>query len=104
MRKKIVKPSGAEIGAYLDAGDAICNKCGALMDREPDPQGGCDVLTCPSCGWRIDDMDYAYDGFKDAECASLTLAAYDGDVPPAGCLACGGPYPDCKTSCKLFDD
>lgn len=23
---------------------------------------------------------------------------------PIGCSACGGPYPDCKTSCKLFDD
>lgn len=27
-----------------------------------------------------------------------------GDIPPAGCRACGGPYPYCKTSCKLFDD
>jgi len=23
---------------------------------------------------------------------------------PVGCLACGGPYPDCKSSCKLFDE
>jgi hypothetical protein len=23
---------------------------------------------------------------------------------PKGCQACGGPYPDCKTSCVLFDD
>lgn len=22
----------------------------------------------------------------------------------AGCRACGGPYPNCKLSCKLFDD
>lgn len=27
----------------------------------------------------------------------------DGDIP-AGCAACGGPYPSCKTSCNLFDD
>lgn len=26
------------------------------------------------------------------------------DNIPEGCLACGGPYPSCKTSCPLFDD
>ena len=26
------------------------------------------------------------------------------DMPPAGCKACGGPYPYCKASCKMFDD
>lgn len=24
-------------------------------------------------------------------------------IPP-GCLACGGPYPDCKDSCPAFDN
>jgi 20S proteasome alpha/beta subunit len=23
---------------------------------------------------------------------------------PSGCIACGGPYPYCKTSCPIFDD
>lgn len=23
---------------------------------------------------------------------------------PEGCRACGGDYPNCKDSCKLFDD
>lgn len=27
-----------------------------------------------------------------------------GDMPPAGCRACGGPYPHCKASCKMYDD
>lgn len=26
------------------------------------------------------------------------------DMPPAGCRACGGPYPYCKPSCRMFDD
>ena len=26
------------------------------------------------------------------------------DKIPYGCIACGGPYPSCKTSCNLFDD
>ena len=66
------------------------------MDREEDPAGGCDILVCPSCGWQIDEMEYEY---EDDE-----LHYLDEDVPPAGCRACGGPYPQCKSSCKLFDD
>ena len=26
------------------------------------------------------------------------------DDMPECCIACGGPYPDCMTSCKIFDD
>lgn len=26
------------------------------------------------------------------------------DDMPEGCKACGGPYPDCTSSCKMFDD
>lgn len=67
MSQKIIRPEGMELVEYLNDGYAICNKCGAVMDRREDPNGG-------------------------------------GDIPPAGCRACGGPYPHCKTSCKLFDD
>ena len=28
----------------------------------------------------------------------------DDDDIPEGCAVCGGPYPDCMTSCNLFDD
>ena len=56
--KKIIKPAGSELMDYLNRGYAICNKCGAVMDRRRDPQGGC--------------------------------------------RACGGPYPYCKASCKMF--
>lgn len=27
----------------------------------------------------------------------------DPDYIPPGCRACGGPYPNCKASCPLFD-
>ena len=29
---------------------------------------------------------------------------YDDGLPPVGCRACGGPYPDCKDSCPIFDN
>lgn len=41
---------------------------------------------------------------KSLEWVDEILNAYDGDVPPAGCRACGGPYPSCTTSCSMFDD
>ena len=100
---KIIFPDGMEIFDYLNSGRAICNECGALMELLPDPEGGCEgTYKCPSCGWTIDEYDYEYGG--NAGYTEETLAMFDDDVPPEGCLACGGPYPYCKSSCKLFDD
>lgn len=77
-RNKVIIPEGAELMDYLNRGFAICNRCGAVMDRKEDPRGGCDIYACPSCGWEIDEMEYEYES--------------------------GGPYPHCKASCKMFDD
>lgn len=54
---QIIKPEGIELMEYLNEGYAICNKCGAVMDRREHPRGGNDIYTCPSCGWNIDVMD-----------------------------------------------
>lgn len=94
--KGIIKPAGSELMDYLNRGFAICNKCGAVMDRVKDPRGGCDIYSCPSCGWEIDEMEYEYE-------EDDPLASAEEEIP-AYCEACGGPYPDCRASCKLFDD
>ena len=52
---------------------------------------GVDMYECEDCGYQEEGMfieDYAEDP----------------DAIPPGCAACGGPYPQCKTSCKIFDD
>ena len=69
-----------------------CKECGELMMLKDG-----DVLVCPSCGYSIDRDDYEADDYSEY---------FDEDESeiPAGCMACGGPYPQCKTSCKLFDD
>lgn len=54
--RKVIKPAGSELMDYLNKGYAICNKCGAVMDRKEDPEGGCDIYACPSCGWEIEEM------------------------------------------------
>ncbi len=96
MSQKIIKPEGMELMEYLNNGYAICNECGAVMDLKEDPKSGCDIYTCPSCGGVIEESEYEYDYDEEED--------YDDDTPPVGCRACGGPYPYCKTSCKLFDD
>ena len=60
-RNKVIIPEGAELMDYLNRGFAICNRCGAVMDRKEDPRGGCDIYACPSCGWEIDEMEYEYE-------------------------------------------
>lgn len=72
----------------------ICNKCRKRMVFEDDERS---ILVCLSCGESITLDEYLgwdrYDVISEPECNI-----------PEGCLACGGPYPECTTSCKLFDD
>lgn len=106
--KKVIIPEGAELMDYLNRGFAICNRCGAVMDRRTDPKGGCDIYVCPSCGWEIDEMEYEYESGDPMELVQDERGddylIFRDDMPPAGCRACGGPYPYCKASCKMFDD
>lgn len=87
MSHKIIKPEGIELIEYLNNGYAICNRCGAVMRQTEDPK-----------------EDYEYESDEEVEWTEEMLDMEQGDIPPAGCRACGGPYPYCKTSCKLFDD
>lgn len=36
--RKVIKPAGSELMDYLNKGYAICNKCGAVMDRKKIPK------------------------------------------------------------------
>lgn len=58
---RVIIPSGMELIELINSGVPICNNCGAIMDREEDPNGGCDILVCPGCNDTIDEMDYEYD-------------------------------------------
>ena len=62
---KIIIPEGMELLEALNNGEYICNNCGAIMDRKEDPEGGCDILVCPNCGEKIDEMDYEYEYDED---------------------------------------
>lgn len=87
----IIKPEGSELLTYIRNGYFICSECDTLMDLDGDE------LVCPSCGYSVyrEDYNYDYEEYFDNN---------DDINPPTGCAACGGPYPSCKTSCKMFDD
>lgn len=104
MSKKIIIPEGMELIRYLNEGYPICNKCGTIMDREDKPDERSAVYICPSCEWTVDVLEYEYEDDEEKEWTPEMLNMYGGNVPPAGCRACGGPYPYCETSCGMFDD
>ena len=68
---------------------------------------------CPKCGNRlilsetadyhcnICDEDFNWDDVIHEE--YTPKKEYKGRVP-SGCAACGGPYPDCRKSCDLYDE
>ena len=87
-RNKVIIPEGAELMDYLNRGFAICNRCGAVMDRKEDPRGGCDIYACPSCGWEIDEMEYEYESGDPMELVQDERGdgylVFRDDMPPAG--------------------
>lgn len=99
MSKNIYRPEGEELIRYLSEGYAICNKCGAVMNLNEQYN-----YICPGCGWEADGAEYEYDYGEELEWSPNMLDVFGEDIPPACCLACGGPYPDCMLSCKIFDE
>lgn len=98
---RIIKPEGEELIRYLNAGYAICNVCGAVMCLSADEEN----YICPSCNGTANRAEYEYDyGDEELEWSPNMLDMFRDDIPCGYCLICGGPYPNCKTSCKLFDD
>lgn len=75
----------------------VCPVCGSTMNITDEETL---VVECPCCG-SIGSADF--DGDED----SVDIWGRDtssSDDMPEYCNICGGPYPNCKTSCKLFDD
>jgi len=60
----------------------ICDTCGAMLYEKDDPVALASGETaCQPCWNAMDHNDI-----------------------PEGCRACGGPFPQCTTSCKVFND
>lgn len=79
-----------------------------LNSYEDTPDFG-SVPDCPECGGEMG-YNYVKNECKCKDCGAvfdsdeLDWDDENEDGIPYGCRACGGPYPDCMTSCKIFDD
>lgn len=71
----------------------------------PDHMGYCP--DCPICGETLR-YSYSKSEFKCFNCDSTfdddEFDNEDALEIPWGCKTCGGPYPSCTSSCKLFDE
>ena len=80
----------------------ICFMCGHKMIPQPTGE-----LECPNCDNSLYPWEYD-EALSDWEQKVLVELGYfeddSYDSIPEGCAACGGPWPDCETSCKMFDD
>jgi len=66
-----------------------------------------ETLICMDCNEDIDICEYGLTAEEiDEKRCSHDRYIWDDDLSdiPEGCAACGGPYPDCMSSCALFDD
>ena len=69
----------------------LCKSCGGIMTCEDKT-----FLICQSCLTSVEIEDY------DTEWEELFTPPKE--EKPEYCDICGGPYPNCMTSCKLFDE
>lgn len=83
----------------------FCARCGSEMYLSEDGL----VLVCSNenCNYGVEFEDYGtvYDTARGKYEAAMGDYADDDscDIPEA-CLSCGGPYPQCMTSCRIFDE
>ena len=73
---------------------------------------------CLVCGGKMIKTNRSYEPWECVECHARAFESQYGGLAfdaeyfenedndsDVGCIACGNPaYPDCKTSCPLFDD
>lgn len=59
---------------------------------------------CLVCGKYLNEIR-AYEELEKENDEFMANYIYDEelDEPPLGCKACGGPYPNCVSSCNLYD-
>lgn len=88
--KKLLKEAGK------DCSDPKCPFCGTIL---AEPQGDYEDYACPNC-----DRSYMID-MDNLELKEVFENQW-GDIYddlPEVCKNCGGPYPNCLDSCKIFD-
>ena len=104
-------------GFNFDCGSWKCTECGCVNEineyniREELPTDEY-VLVCCDHDSAVNEAVAELESRYQRRICSFDATIFNDDEGnednedniPEGCLACGGPYPSCKTSCPLFDD
>ena len=86
---------------YYDNGcDWYCDYCGVFMNRQPGFNVRSGEWVCTNCGKT---NDVSEDNIRDEDEDDVEYFSTESAIPE-GCAACGGDFPNCTTSCPLFDD
>lgn len=69
--------SGEDDGSrnYNDAGEVLCNRCGAVMDPKEDMDVNCAYYECPECGFI--EIEEFYDDYDPTELGTFDGAGWD---------------------------
>ncbi|NLD50524.1 MAG: hypothetical protein GX660_25565 [Clostridiaceae bacterium] len=85
-------------------GECLCPECGTKMQDI----GGLLNLECPNCGAEgyeeYDELNKRFFIKIAKEYSYEEIYSDPVKNEPECCKACGGPFPQCMTSCKIFDD
>jgi len=80
-----------------------CFSCGIYMDYKKGDRGIFDSYwVCPSCKRKIKE-EAIYNKLEKENEYWLKNNMPSLNDEPECCIACGGPWPYCKTTCKIFD-
>lgn len=81
----------------------VCEHCG---NNEMEIDYSELTAYCPCCNgkWALEWGSFFEAYVIDFENCLEEPCNDDNSDMPECCIACGGPYPNCMTSCKLFDD
>lgn len=85
----------------LSTGNQYCPDCHKPINHKNG------YWECNICNYSVTDDEVEIgDGFPTLESTYENDYGYIYEEPdelPESCETCGGPYPDCKSSCKMFD-
>lgn len=79
--------------------DWYCDECHEYLNGQSGFDAYCGYWTCSNCrnSNKIGKSEIIFDNHD-----YFSYDDYEDEMPEC-CLACGGHYPNCKSSCKIFD-
>ena len=96
----------SELGKFRSSNDdhmfVKCGICSEYMDYISGTGNLDGKWICPNCSVKVREST-AYNQIS-RENINFENKWGSLDSKPDICESCGGPYPDCMTSCKIFDD